>query len=825
MPSKNKQKEKEIPGPTPKDEKINLREITEEMQESYLDYAMSVIVSRALPDVRDGLKPVHRRILYSMHEMGLRPQAKYRKSAQVIGYVLGHYHPHGDAAAYDAMVRMAQDFSMRYPLVDGQGNFGSVDGDSPAAYRYTESKLSKISEEMLGDIEKETVSFSDNYDGSRREPRVLPSKIPNLLMNGSVGIAVGMATTIPPHNLGELIDGLIYLIDNEEADVNDLLNFIKGPDFPTGGTIYNEKDILQAYATGKGPVLMRGKADIIEGPKGFQIIISEIPYQVNKSSLIEQMADLVKDKKIEGIRDLRDESGKEGIRIVIDLKQDSFPRKVLNSLYKYTELQKMFHFNMLALVDEIQPQVLPLKLILEKFIEHRRVVVVKRAQFDLRKAQERAHILEGLHRALDHIDEVIKVIKKSESKEDAFNNLIKRFKFSDKQTQAILDMRLQALAGLEQKKIEDELKEKKELIAHLENLLKSSKKIFQVIKEEFLEIKKNYPSERKTKIIKSPLKEIGDEELIPEQDSLFMITRGGYIKRMDPGILRVQKRGGKGLIGMATKEEDMVDHFFLANTHDNILFFTNSGKVFQTKGYEVPESSRVAKGKAIVNFLNIGQNDVITGVVPIPKVQKEMFLFMTTANGIVKKVSLDSFENVRSNGLITITLKDNDQLKWVSRTSGKDQIIMVSSEGNSVRFKESDVRPMGRTAAGVFGMRLKKDAKIVGMEVISSDVAEKESKLLVVMGNGFGKRTELKNYKIQKRGGRGILTAKITPKTGDIVSAHITNPEDKEIITVSKKGVVIRTSLDSISVLGRATQGVRIMKLEAGDSVASVVIA
>ena len=760
-----------------------------------------------------------------MHEMGLRPQAKYRKSAQVIGYVLGHYHPHGDAAAYDAMVRMAQDFSMRYPLVDGQGNFGSVDGDSPAAYRYTESKLSKISEEMLGDIEKETVSFSDNYDGSRREPRVLPSKIPNLLMNGSVGIAVGMATTIPPHNLGELIDGLIYLIDNEEADVNDLLNFIKGPDFPTGGTIYNEKDILQAYATGKGPVLMRGKADIIEGPKGFQIIISEIPYQVNKSSLIEQMADLVKDKKIEGIRDLRDESGKEGIRIVIDLKQDSFPRKVLNSLYKYTELQKMFHFNMLALVDEIQPQVLPLKLILEKFIEHRRVVVVKRAQFDLRKAQERAHILEGLHRALDHIDEVIKVIKKSESKEDAFNNLIKRFKFSDKQTQAILDMRLQALAGLEQKKIEDELKEKKELIAHLENLLKSSKKIFQVIKEEFLEIKKNYPSERKTKIIKSPLKEIGDEELIPEQDSLFMITRGGYIKRMDPGILRVQKRGGKGLIGMATKEEDMVDHFFLANTHDNILFFTNSGKVFQTKGYEVPESSRVAKGKAIVNFLNIGQNDVITGVVPIPKVQKEMFLFMTTANGIVKKVSLDSFENVRSNGLITITLKDNDQLKWVSRTSGKDQIIMVSSEGNSVRFKESDVRPMGRTAAGVFGMRLKKDAKIVGMEVISSDVAEKESKLLVVMGNGFGKRTELKNYKIQKRGGRGILTAKITPKTGDIVSAHITNPEDKEIITVSKKGVVIRTSLDSISVLGRATQGVRIMKLEAGDSVASVVIA
>ncbi len=722
---------------------------------------------------------------------------------------------------YDLTINETHNFL----LAAGVFVHNSIDNDAPAAYRYTETRLAKISDEALADIEKDTVNFIDNYDRSTQEPTVLPSRTPNLLMNGSVGIAVGMATNIPPHNLGELLDGLIYLIDNEDADVNDLLNFVKGPDFPTGGTIYNEKDILQAYATGKGPVLTRGKADIVEGKKGFQIIISEIPYQVNKAGMVEQIAELVKDKKIEGIRDLRDESGKEGIRIVIDLKQDAFPRKVLNSLYKYTELQKVFHFNMLALVDEIQPQVLSLKSILEKFVEHRKTVITRRTQYDLKKAKERAHILEGLNKALDRIDEVIKVIKKSESKEDAFNNLIKGFKFSDQQARAILEMRLQTLAGLERKKIEDELKEKRDLIFRLEELLKSPKKILGVIKEEFQEIKKNYASDRKTRIVKSPLKEIGEEELVPEEDSLFMVTMGGYIKRMNPSVLRVQKRGGKGLIGMATKEEDVVSHFFLANTHDNILFFTNNGKVFQTKGYEVPESSRIAKGKAIVNFLNIGPNDVITAIVPIPKASRGMFLFMTTANGIVKKVAIDSFQNIRLSGLIAITLKGDDRLKWVRATSGKDQIMMVSSDGNSIRFKESDIRPMGRTASGVIGMRPNDDAKIVGMEVIPSDVAEKNLKLLVVMGRGYGKRTELKNYKVQKRGGKGILTAKITAKTGNIISAQITDQELKEIIAVSRKGVVIRTSLESVSILGRATQGVRIMKLEQSDSVASVVVA
>ena len=799
------------------------REIVEEVQQAYLEYAMSVIVARALPDVRDGLKPVHRRILYVMNKMGLTGGAKYRKSATIVGEGLGKYHPHGDVSVYDSMVRMAQDFAMRYPMVDGQGNFGSIDGDRAAAYRYTEARMSRIAEELLADIEKETVDFADNYDSTQQEPKVLPARIPNLLMNGSVGIAVGMATNIPPHNLGELMDGLAYLIDNKDADAKELLQFVKGPDFPTGGIIYNENDIANAYATGKGPILMRAKADIVEGEKGFQIIITEVPYQVNKAELIIKMADLVKEKKIEGIKDIRDESDKDGLRIAVDLKQDAFPRKVLNQLFKYTELQKAFHFNMLALVDGIQPQILGLKAMLEKFIDHRRDVVTRRTRFDLQKAKDRAHILEGLKKALDHIDEIIKLIKKSESREDAFNNLIKTFKFSDRQANAILEMKLQALAGLERKKIDDELKEKKELIAYLEELLASPKNILAVIKDEFREIKTKYADERRTKVVKSPLKEIGEEELIPEEDSLFMLTQGGYIKRIPPEDLRAQKRGGKGLIGIATKEEDVVSQFFIANTHDDLLFFTNSGKVFQTKGYEVPESSRQAKGKAIVNFLQITPADKITAVVPLSKEQKGQYLFMATANGIIKKVEMDAFGAVRRNGMIAIGLKGDDELRWVLSISGGDEMILVTAGGNAIRFKEKDVRAMGRTAAGVIGVRLGDSEKIVGADVIPAK-AEKGLHILAVMEHGYGKRTALGQYKVQKRGGRGIMTAKITPKTGKLVSAHITSEENKEIIAVSQKGVVIRTSIESISIIGRATQGVRIMRLEAGDSLANVVV-
>lgn len=1208
---------------------VKQREIVQEMQQAYLEYAMSVIVGRALPDVRDGLKPVHRRILYAMHEMGLRPTAKTQKSAKVVGYVLGNYHPHGDTAAYDSMVRMAQDFSLRYPLVNGQGNFGcftkdtkvkltdgrdlsfeelikedkqgkknytytvnslglisiaeiksprltiknteiikvtldngeeikctpghlfmlkdgsyreaqglrqgnslmplyqkvsektdrlnregynliyqnkkeewvpshhladnynltvgaykksagrvrhhidfnklnnnpdnitrvswgehwkihytqasnqhknpeyrkkiaegrnnywanpinqekkslqisarniiswqkpeyrekmkkflsdvnkkyiaehpekrlefgarltrtlkrkwqdpkyrvlmhekiikgnknhttnrtgklkfinicrkvldrqvnlnqdhyeklrsevypygaaplwetglnkyfngdsnlvfheinknhkvtrvetilhredvydltiegthnfalaagifvhnSIDGDAAAAYRYTEARLAPISEQLLADIDKQTVDFMDNFDGTMQEPTVLPTRIPNLLINGSVGIAVGMATTIPPHNLTEVLDALAYLVDNKEADVNDLTKFIKGPDFPTGGVIYNEKDIVSAYATGRGPIIMRGQADIVENKKGYQIIVSEIPYQVNKAELIMKIADLVKEKKIEGIKDIRDESDREGMRIAIDLKQDAFPKKVLNQLFKYTELQKAFHFNMLALVDGgTQPQILGLKGLLEKFIEHRREVVTRRTKFDLQKAKDREHILEGLKKALDHIDEIIKIIRASESKEDAFNNLIKKFKFSDKQATAILDMRLQALAGLERKKINDELKEKKDLIAYLEELLASPKKLLGVIKEEFKEIREKYGDERRTRVVKSALREIGDDELMPEEDSLFMITHGGYIKRMPPEGLKSQKRGGKGLIGMDTKEEDVVSQFFMANTHDNLLFFTNSGKVFQTKGYEVPESSRQSKGKAIVNFLQVSPNEIITAVVPIPKDQKGGYLFMATASGVIKKVDANAFSQVRSNGMIAIKLKGNDELGWVLSTSGNDQIMLVTSGGNAIRFKEKDVRPMGRGASGVIGVRMDKEPgegsstkgggiafeKVVGADVVPSGV-EKGLKILVVTGNGYGKRTDIKFYKIQGRGGRGIMTAKVTPKTGKLVSAHITSEENKELIAVSKKGQVIRTSIDSISTLGRATQGVRIMRVESGDGLASVVV-
>jgi len=797
---------------------IPTREITEEIQRSYLEYAMSVIVSRALPDVRDGLKPVQRRILWAMWESGNTAGTKFKKSANTVGYVMGRYHPHGDAAIYDSLVRMAQDFSLRYPLVEGQGNFGSMDGDSAAAMRYTEARLDRVAETILEDIEKDTVAWRANYDGSYREPAVLPARLPNLLVNGSMGIAVGMATNIPPHNLGEVLDAVTHLIDNPDADLNDLVEFVKGPDFPTGGFIYNQKDILNAYATGRGPLVTRGKADIVEGKKGFQIIISEVPYQVNI-----HIADLVKDKKIEGIKDVRDESAREGIRVVIDLKQDAFPHKILNQLYKFTELQKTFHFNMLALVDGIQPQILGLKQLLEKFIEHRKEVVTRRTRFELQKAKDRAHILEGLKKALDHIDEVITTIKKSESREDAFNNLVKKFKFSDKQTAAILEMRLQALAGLERKKINDELKEKKELIAFLEDLLAHPKKILGIVKQEAVEIREKFADERRSKIIKSALREIGDEELVPEEDALFMITRGGYIKRLSPEELRAQKRGGKGLMGIATKEEDVVEHFFLANTHDSLLFFTNSGKVFHTKGYEVPESSRQSKGRALVNFLQITANDRITAVIPISKENKGSYLFMATSHGIIKKVEMDAFSQVRRNGMIAINLRSGDELHWVLCTSGKDDIMLTTSDGSAIRFAEKEVRPMGRAASGVIGIRIDEGELMVGADKIPAGVT-KGPQLLAVMENGYGKRTDVSAYKVQKRGGKGIMTAKITPKTGKLISAHITSEENKELIAVSRKGQVIRTSVDSVSILGRATQGVRVMRLDTTDKVASVVL-
>lgn len=810
------------------DGKIELRGIVEEMQTSYMDYAMSVIVGRALPDARDGLKPVHRRVLYAMKEMGLRHNAKYQKSAKVIGYVIGNYHPHGDAAPYDAMVRLAQDFAMRYPLVDGQGNFGSIDGDPPAAFRYTEARMKGITELLLADIDKETVDMRPNFDGSLMEPTVLPSRIPNLLINGSIGIAVGMATNIPPHNLGEILDGLIHVIDNPDASTSDLMQFVKGPDFPTGGTIYNEKDIAVTYATGKGPIIMRGKAEIVETDKrGMQIIINEIPYQVNKANMIIQIAELVKEKKIEGIRDVRDESDKDGLRVAVDLKNDAFPRKILNQLYKYTELQKTFHVNTLALLDGIQPQVMSLKTILDQFIKHRQVIVRRRSEYDLRKTRERAHILEGLKIALDHIDEIIKIIKQSQTKEEAFNNLIKKFKLSDRQTTAILEMRLQTLAGLERKKIEDELDEKMKFIAYLEDLLAHPKKMLKIIKEEFIEIREKYADERRTRVVKTALREIGEEELIPEEESLFMITFGGYIKRIPPTVLKAQKRGGRGLVGMSTKEEDAVSHFFVANTHDNLLFFTNSGKVFQTKGYEVPESARQSKGRALVNFLQITSEDKITAVVPLSKDLKgAKYVVMVTAKGTIKKVKIEELGSIRKSGMNAISLDAGDRLQWVMTSSGSDELMMVTSDGMSVRFKEKDVRPMGRTAAGVIGMRLEPGAEVVGANVVKSGSDEKKSKLLVVMANGYGKRTDLSAYKVQNRGGKGIMTADITAKTGDLVSAHVVvEDEDEEIIAVSRKGVVIKTEIKSISVLSRATQGVRIMKLDPGDKVASITTA
>jgi DNA gyrase subunit A len=811
---------KDIMKPREGDEIIPV-DIVKEMRDSYLDYSMSVIIGRALPDVRDGLKPVQRRILFSMHELGLTYAAKFRKSATVVGDVLGKYHPHGDSSVYDAMVRLAQDFSLRYPLVAGQGNFGSIDGDSAAAMRYTEAKLSRLSGEIMRDIEKDTVDFAPNYDGTREEPLVMPAAVPNLLLNGAMGIAVGMATKIPPHNLGELLDALVHLIDNPDSTTDDLLEFVKGPDFPTGGLAYNQADIRHAYATGKGGVLTRGEAEIVENKAGnFQIIIKSIPYQVNKSELIIKVADLVHDKKLEGIRDIRDESTRD-IRVVVDLKAGIQPQKVLNFLYKHTELETVFHYNLLMLVGGV-PKLMSLEGILEEFLKHRQVVVVRRTKFDLKKAEDRAHILEGLKKALDHIDEVIKLIKKSKDTATAHANLMKVFKFSDLQATAILELRLQKLAGLEREKIEEELKEKLALIKELKAILADPKRVLAIIKSEFEVIREKYSDDRRTRIIKGGVKEINVEDLVTEKEEVLVVTEGGYIKRTDPSEYKAQKRGGVGVVDVNMREEDFVTIFLTANTHDDMLFFTDKGKAYQIKMYDIPEGKRATRGKSVMNFLSLSPEEKITSVLALPKDLKtaKFSLMMLTRDGVAKKVSADSFKDVRRSGLISIKLADNDKLLAVRAVDKGDEIMMSSQSGQAIRFKESDLREMGRAAAGVRGMKLKKGDFIIGAEVIKKEGAKGE--YLVMSENGYGKKTKLSEYKTQGRGGSGIKTMSITKKTGPLVSVRVLSGEEEEVFAISKMGQVIRTPLSDISTLSRATQGVRIMKLREGDSLASL---
>jgi DNA gyrase subunit A len=812
--------------------KIQLREITQEMKESYLDYAMSVIVSRAIPDTRDGLKPVHRRILYAMHDMGLSSGGKYRKSATVVGETLGKYHPHGDVAVYDAMVRMAQPFQLRYPLVDGQGNFGSVDGDNAAAMRYTEVRLAPIAEEMLRDIEKDTVNWAPNYDNTRQEPTVLPACIPNLLLNGTLGIAVGMATNIPPHNLGELIDAICYLIDHPKATIEELFQFIKGPDFPTGGEIYNRKEIIQAYVFGRGPIMTRAKVEIVEEKNRFKIIVNELTYQTNKSTLLEKISELIKDKRIQGVKDVRDESDKDGIRVVVELKNDAFPQKVLNKLYKYTDLQKVFHLNTIALTDGVQPQTLSLKQLLVQFVSHRETVVTRRFKYDLARAKERVHILEGLVKALRNIDKVIALIKKSKDKEDAKNGLKRTFKLTEIQSIAILEMKLQTLAGLERKKILDELKEKKELIKQIENILASPKRILKVVKDELLEIKKKYADERKTKVFAGKLGEFAEEDLIAEEETIITVTNTGYIKRVNPKSYRAQRRGGKGIIGIKTKQEDFVEHFFVSSTHDDLLFFSDKGKVYQTKAYEIPEAGRTSRGRAIINILGLSTEEKISAVVPLKKEKnnnsQSNFLAMVTEKGIIKRTAVEKFRNIRKGGIVAITLNKEDALKWVKVTQGSDEIMLITKLGQAIRFSEKDLRSMGRSARGVRGIRIKQGKKqeftdgVVGMEVISADLEKTKPEILIISSNGYGKRTSLDNYKIQHRGGIGIKAAKVTEKTGALVAIRMLTPDKEDLIVTSQKGNVIRIAVKSISRLGRVTQGVKIMRLDKGDKVVSI---
>ncbi len=802
------------------------RNISTEMRESFIDYAMSVITDRALPDVRDGLKPVHRRILYTMHRLGLTPSARFRKSALVVGDVLGKYHPHGDASVYDAMVKMTQEFSMRYPLVLGQGNFGSIDGDSAAAMRYTEAKMSRMAEQLLGDIEKETIDWRPNYDGSLKEPEVLPAAVPNILLNGTLGIAVGMATSIPPHNLTEVSNALVHLIEHKDATVEDLMQFVTGPDFPVGAIAFNKKDLLHAYTTGKGGVVVRGVAEIVEDKKGnFQIVITSIPYRVNKADMIMRIADLVRDKKLEGIRGLRDESTKD-IRVVVELKSGAHPQKVLNYLYKHTALEDTFHFNMVVLVDGV-PQTLSLKGILEEFIKHRKTVVRRRTEFDLRGAQAREHILLGLKKALDHIDEIIKTIRASKDVADAHANLMKKFKFSELQATAILEMRLQKLANLERKKIEDELKEVQALIEELTTLLASEKKMLGVIKTEIEETAKKYGDERNTKVVKGAAGIINLEDLVPDEEQVLVLTQGGYVKRTNPDEFRRQKRGGVGVIDLDTKEEDFVTTFLTTSTHSDLLFFTDVGKAYQLKFYDIPEGKRSTKGKAIVNFLSLTDTEKVSSVLPMRKNQKEgeKFLYMITKQGVAKKVDATAFHDVRRSGLIAIKLQKGDELIAALLVEKGDEIFLSSSKGQSIRFKESDIRAMGRGAGGVRGMKLSGGDTIVGADVVPK--GRKDLEVLVVSRNGYGKTTPVTEYKTQKRGGSGIKTVKVTPKTGPLVAARVVSKEEgigeDEMVVMSKKGQVIRTGLVEIPSLSRSTQGVRIMKLRDGDAIASFV--
>ena len=794
--------------------------ISKEMRDSYIDYAMTVITSRALPDVRDGLKPVHRRILFAMSEMGLNAGGRFRKSAAVVGDVLGKYHPHGDSSVYEAMVKMAQDFSFRYPLVIGQGNFGSVDGDSAAAMRYTEAKMSRISGEFLNDLDRDTVDFRPNYDGTRKEPKVLPATLPNLLLNGTLGIAVGMATNIPPHNLTEIVDATTYIIDNPDATSEDLLKFVKGPDFPTGGIVFNQKDIAHAYASGRGGVVTRGEAEIIEEKNTSQIIITSLPFRVNKADLIVKIADLVREKKLEGIRGLRDESTRD-TRIVIDLKSGTHPQVVLNYLYKHTELESTFHFNMVALVDGV-PQTLSLKSILTNFIAHRQVVVRRRTAFDLRKAEDREHILLGLKKALDHIDRVITVIRGSKDTASAHVNLVKEFKFSDLQASAILEMKLQKLAGLERKNVELELKEKQDFIKECKDLLASEKKILGVVKTELGVMKDKYGDARKTRVVRSGAGSISLEDMIPDEESMLVYTKGGYIKRTNPGEYRKQNRGGVGVVDLDTKDEDFITLFMSATTHSDMLFFSDKGKAYQIKMYDIPEGKRATRGKSIMNFIALSDEEKVTSILAMPKSVKEskLALFMVTKQGTVKKVSAESFKDVRRNGIISIKLEKGDELLAALFAEKGDDIILTTAKGQAIRFKESDAREMGRAAGGVRGMKLGKGDFIVGADVVKKDNEKPE--LLVMSENGYGKKTALKEYKVQKRGGSGIKTIKVTAKVGQLMVAQVVTPLFEEVVAISKKSQVIRIDIKDVPTLGRDTQGVRIMKLREGDTIASL---
>ena len=790
-----------------RDGKIIERDIEAEMKTAYIDYAMSVIVSRALPDVRDGLKPVHRRILYTMYEDGLTSDKPYRKSATTVGDVLGRYHPHGDASVYDAMVRMAQTFSLRYPLVDGHGNFGSIDGDGAAAYRYTEARMSKIAETMLTDIEKNTVKFIPNFDDRLQEPAVLPAKIPALLVNGSSGIAVGMATNIPPHNLTEVINGIIKIIDEDEVTDEQLMQIIKGPDFPTGGVILGREAIKQAYTTGRGKITVRAEAEIEESSNGKQkIIVTSLPYQVNKAKLIENIANLVKEKRIEGIAELRDESDRENaVRIHIGLKKDANARVVLNQLYKNTQMQDTFGIIMLALVDG-EPKVLTLRQCLDHYIDHRKHVILRRTQFDLDKALARAHILEGLKIALDNIDEVINIIRSSY--DDAKEKLMQRFGLSEIQAQAILDMRLKTLSGLQREKIEDEYNELMKLIAHLREILGSEKLVFQVIKEELIEVKEKYGDERLTKIVAAE-GELNEEDLIKEEQMVVAFTHFGYIKRMPIDTYKSQRRGGKGITGIATREEDFVKQIFTTSTHDTVLFFSNKGKLYRLRGYEIPEAGRTAKGTAIVNLLSLDAGEKISAIIPISNFEDGKYLLMATRNGLIKKTALQEYNSTRKTGLLAITLKDDDELIDVRLTDGEDNVVLVTSKGMCITFDEKDVRPVGRSAQGVLGIRLDEDDFVIGMESILAD--NKKATLLAITENGFGKRTELDEYRVQNRGGKGVITYKITPKTGNIVGIRVTN-EDDDAMLITNSGTIIRIKVKDVSILGRATQGVTLMR-------------